>query len=205
MKLTELFKTGTGLPSIIKAQQEVTTQLSRQIEGTQGPLANVLATPILGDGKLSRTTGMNSTPQAQRIQKQHSPITTRVIGKKEAALETGPLYREFKTLSPVLLPSIVYSATQGTRDKDKKVNKTHLAKSIGVGAGSGLAVQGLHRLFYPGSYGPNKIKNIPLAFATTAGVGALFGGAIYGVSKSTSPLADKLLYESEKHNGNQKN
>lgn len=210
MKLTELFKTAnTGLAAQIKNQSEMVTQLSRQIGGTQGPLSPFLSTPIMGDGKLMRTMGMNSN-QSSRIQKRHSPNTTRVIGKKEAAAEDEILSRvdavrkyrpqrvkELKTLAPVLLPSIVYSATKGIHDNDEKTTATRIGTLAGLGAGSGLALGGLHRLIYPNVYGPKpgQLKSLPAALATAAAGGMLGTLGTYGLAKSTSPYAEKLLYE----------
>ena len=212
MKLHELFKTGTGLPSLLKGQAEITGTLKTQIEGNTGPMAKILETPLFGDGKQSRTSGMNSSPQAQAIQKQHSPLVHRIIGKKEAEAEETffekvkrryPMKKEeIGLFTAAALPGLVYGATKGLKDQEQPHPNTlnSVGQVSGVGAGVGLVGSLAHRLAFKDLYGSNKGQyskwKMPVLLATG---NALTSLGFYGLGRSTHPLAHKLLFKEEQH------
>ncbi len=196
MKLTELFKTGTGLATMIKGQGEI-TNMAPFITGTRGPLAKVLATPTLGDGKLFRTSGANdaiaSSPQAQAIQKQHSPVTHREIGKRAALSITG---KERALITLGALPMTVRGFSEGYSDRGK-TDTGNLIRTTGEAAGIGALTGATHGLVFPELYGTAKGQYkskwvTPLLMAMGFGAAS---AAAYGAGRITHPLADKLFFD----------
>lgn len=186
-----------SLALYLKNQQEQTTQLARVLEGIQGPLPNWIRTPLTTDGKFSRTSTMNSTPQARKLQQRHSPTVHREVGKKYATFSDAKLERFAKTFWPILkyptTAALGYAAYRGTNDDDhvsyaKGMSQVG-AQTAGIGALAGLA----HQLIHPKYY--NKLRQrlyVPVVAGALTGA---FGAGTYALSKTTDPLLERLIYE----------
>jgi len=197
-----LYKFATGLTSLLKGQAEITS-MKPMIEGTRGPMAKILETPILGDGKTSRTSGMNSTPQAQAIQKQHSPITHREIGKRASLKLTAP---EKALFTATVVPGIVNAVSKGLKEPNDPHSETtakDLLNVTTVGAVTGGLGGLAHRLMFSSQYGKNKgqLRSVVTPLSLAAG-NALIDVGLYGLARTEHPLAHKFLFkDEEKHNG----
>lgn len=171
------------LAQLIKNQGEVVTQLSRQIDGSQGPAANVMRTPIVGDGKSSQTAGLNSSNQAQRIQARHTP-QERTIGKKTASMYTPA------TIHPDELKILKFTAPlAGGLAAVKGIVDSEQGDSFGRGIPSSLAIGGLagigmgvaHKILYPNTfsargalgYGVTGLLSAPVAYSVAYGIDRL--------------------------------